>query len=197
MIDLQLTDQNQKAFEQSMSKSLDKVIEHFEKELLTVRTGRAHPSLIEKIIVSTYGGTSTMELRHVAAISAPDARLLIVEPWDKGVINDIERALQNSDLGINPVNDGNVIRIALPEMSSDRRDELTKLLGKKLEDARIGVRNIRKDYQNLIRDSLKNKSISEDHSRRLGDVLQKITDTYSKKCEDLATKKEKEIKAVA
>lgn len=197
MIDLHLTDQNQKEFEKKMSQELDKGIQHFEKELITLRTGRAHPSLVEKIQVSCYDGLNIMELRQIAAISVPEARMLIIEPWDKGVINDIERAIQNSDLGINPVNDGNVIRIVLPEMSTDRREELIKLLHKKLEEARISVRNIRKDFNNLIRDSLKGKSISEDHSRRLVEILQKITDMYIKKCEDLAAKKEKDIKGLS
>lgn len=196
MIDLHLTDQNQKEFEQKATQDFEKIIQHFEKELITIRTGRAHPSLVEKVQVSCYG-SSTMELRQIAAISTPEARMIVIEPWDKGVINDVERAIQNSDLGVNPVNDGNVIRIVLPEMSSDRREELIKVLGKKLEEARVGIRNIRKDYNNLIRDSLKNKSISEDHSRRLTEVLQKITDTYIKKCEDIAAKKEKDIKGLA
>lgn len=196
MIDLVLTDQNQKEFEKKMSQVLDKSIEHFEKDLITIRTGRAHPSLVEKIQVQCYGGPA-MELRHIAGISTPEARLLIIEPWDKSVVNDIERAIQNSDLGVNPINDGNVVRIALPEMSSARRDDLIKLLGKKLEDARISIRNSRKDFNNLIKDCLKKKTISEDHSRRLTDALQKITDNYIKKCEDLAAKKEKDIKGVA
>jgi len=197
MIDLHLTDQNQKEFEKTMAQDLDKIVEHFGKELVTIRTGRAHPSLIEKVMVPCYGGASMMELRQVAAISTPEARLIVVEPWDKGVINDIERGIQNSNLGFNPVNDGNIIRIVLPEMSSDRREELVKLLGKKLEEARVAVRNRRKDFNNLIRDSIKSKAISEDHSRRLTEVLQKITDTYIKKLEDIAAKKEKDIKGNA
>jgi len=194
MIDLRLTDQNQKEFEQKMSQELDKVIQHFEKELITIRTGRAHPSLVEKVKVACYGGANMMELRQIAAITIPEARMIIIDPWDKGVINDIERAIQNYDLGVSPINDGNVIRITLPEMSSERREELIKILGKKLEESRVSVRNIRKDFNNLIRDSLKSKSISEDHSRRLTEVLQKITDIYIKKCEDLAAKKDKDIK---
>lgn len=195
MIDLQLTDQNQKEFEKKMSLELDKAVQHFEKELVTLRTGRAHTSLVEKIQVACYG-SNPMELRHIAAISVPDSRLIIIEPWDKSVIGDIERALQNSELGVSPVNDGNVIRIALPEMSSERREELIKILNRKLEDTRISIRNSRKDFNNLIRDALKNKSISEDHSRRLVDALQKITDNYIKKCEDMAAKKEKDIKGL-
>ncbi len=197
MIDLNLTDQNQKEFEKKMSQNLDKVVEHFNRELITIRTGRAHPSLVEKLQVSCYGKTSMMELRQIAAITTPEPRMLVIEPWDKGVINDVERAIQNSDLGVNPVNDGNVIRIVLPEMSSDHREELIKILWKKLEDTRISIRNIRKDYHNLIRDALKNKTISEDHNRRLLDTLQKITDNYIKKCEEISQKKEKDVKGLA
>jgi ribosome recycling factor len=196
MIDLVLTEQNQKEFEKRMTQLLDKAVEHFEKDLATIRTGRAHPSLVEKIQVQCYGGPA-MELRHMAGISTPEARLLVIEPWDKSVIGDVERAIQHSDLGVNPVNDGNVISIALPEMSSARRDELTKLLGKKLEDTRITIRNVRKDFNNLIKESLKKKTISEDHNRRLTEASQKLTDNYIKKCEDFAGKKEKDIKGLA
>jgi ribosome recycling factor len=137
-----------------------------------------------------------MRIKDLGTISAPEARTLVIQPWDKGLLGDIEKGISQSDLGVSPVNDGNVIRITLPEMSSQRRDELAKLLGKKLEEARIAVRNIRKDFHNLIRDSEKKKNISEDHGRRLTDSLQQITDTYIKKLEEMADKKEKDIKAV-
>lgn len=191
-----LTDSNIKEFEKALSTEMDKVIKHFERELITIRTGRAHPGLVEDIKVSCYGGTSTLGIKECAAISIPEARLLIIQPWDKSILADIEKAISASDLGINPVNDGNVIRIQLPEMSSQRREELVKVLQKKLEEARVAARNIRKDFHNLIRDSQKNKTISEDHSRRLGDSLQAITDKFIDVLEKMAQKKEVEIKTI-
>jgi ribosome recycling factor len=193
---LKLTDQNTKEFEKAMITEMDKPIKHFERELLTIRTGRAHPSLVEDIKVTAYGNT-VMRLKDTASISTPEARLIVIQPWDPGVIADVERALRESELGISPLNDGSgVLRVVLPEISSARRDELVKILGKKLEDARISVRNVRKDFHNLVRDSQKTKTISEDHARRLNDLLQKITDDFIKRAETMAEKKEKEIKTV-
>lgn len=196
MVNLILNDNNIKDFEKAINTEMDKVIKHFERELVSIRTGRAHTGLVEDIKVSCYDGTSTLSMKECSAISTPDARLILIQPWDKGILADIEKAIIASDLGINPVNDGNVIRIVLPEMSSARRDELVKLLHKKLEDARIGVRNIRKDFHNLVRDSQKNKTISEDHSRRLSDSLQNLTDKFIALLEKMAEKKELEVKTI-
>jgi ribosome recycling factor len=195
MVELKLNDQNIKEFEKAVTTEMDKPIKHFERELITIRTGRAHPALVEDLKVVCYGNT-TMRLRDTASISAPEARLIVVQPWDPAILADIERALRDSDLGISPQNDGSLIRIVLPEISTARRDELVKVLGKKLEDSRISIRNVRKDFHNLIRDSQKDKSISEDHSRRLSDLLQKLTDDFIKRAETMSTAKEKEIKSV-
>jgi ribosome recycling factor len=195
MAELKLTDQNTKEFEKVLQGEMDKVVKHFERDLLTIRTGRAHPSLIEDIKVTVYGGTA-MRLKEISSITSPEPRLLVVQPWDAGVINDIEKALTNSDLGLSPANDGAYIRITLPEMSTQRRDELAKILGKKTEDNRISIRNVRKNFHNLIRDAQKDKDISEDHGRRLSDILQKITDMFIDKINDMSSKKEKEIKTV-
>lgn len=195
MKDLIIVENNSKDFEKAMDAEMQKVLKHFEKELLGIRTGRAHTSLIEDIVVSVYGGSPT-PLKHVAVLSAPDTRLLTVQPWDIATIPDIEKAISNSDLGLTPQNDGAVIRLQLPEMSSSRRDELVKILHKKLEDCRVGVRNVRKDFNNLIRDTEKNKKISKDFATRLNDVLQKITDKFIETAEQLGEKKEKEVKSV-
>lgn len=195
MIDLQLTDQNAKEFESAIKEEMDKVIKHFERELITIRTGRAHPALVEDIQVTCYGG-SAMRLREVASIATPEARLITITPWDQTILADIEKGIANSDLGVTPVNDGTIVRITLPEMSSQRREELAKILGKKLEDARVSIRNARKQFNNLVRDSQKAKSISEDHERRLSDILQKTTNAYIDQCESMAEKKEKEIKTI-
>lgn len=195
MINLKLTEQNTKEFEKAMNVEMDKPIKHFERELITIRTGRAHPSLVEDVKVTCYG-TTVMRLKDIASISTPEARMIIVQPWDPATADDIERGLRESELGISPQNDGTLIRVILPEISSARREELAKILGKKLEDARISIRNVRKDFHNLVRDSQKAKTISEDHSRRLSDLLQKITDEFIKKAEAMGEKKEKEILTV-
>ncbi|MGB8468380.1 MAG: ribosome recycling factor [Candidatus Babeliales bacterium] len=193
-LELILNDSNQKEFDKKMKEELEKCVKHFERELLSIRTGRAHPALVEDIKVNAYG--STLTIRELASISTPEARTIMIQPWDKGVLIDIEKAIAQSDLAITPANDGNILRINLPEMSTQRREELGKILAKKLEEARISVRNVRKDFNNLVKDSLKDKQISEDHSRRLNDSLQKNTDEYIKKCEDLGEKKKQEIMTI-
>jgi ribosome recycling factor len=195
MAELKLTDQNTKEFEKVMNQEMDKVVKHFERELVTIRTGRAHPSLVEDIKVVCYGG-SPLRLKEIASISTPEARLIVIQPWDPAILNDIEKTLLTSDLGVTPVNDGAYIRIILPEMSTQRREELTKILSKKTEEARISIRNIRKNFHNLVRDAQKNKEISEDHSRRLNDIVQKITDLFIAKIDELSQKKEKEIRTI-
>lgn len=193
MITVSLTENDPKPFQSAMDAEMAKAIKHFESELLKIRTGRAHTSLVEDIIVSCYAGTTIVPLKQVASLAAPDARLITIQPWDASTIADIERALNTSDLGLRPANDGSIIKIVLPEMSTSRREELVKVLHKKLEECRVGVRNIRKDFHNLIRDSKKDKKISEDFSNRLSDILQKTTDAFIEKAEKLGAKKEHEI----
>ncbi|MCL4380400.1 ribosome recycling factor [Candidatus Dependentiae bacterium] len=188
---LVLEENNTKNFEAAINAEMDKAVKHFQRELAGIRSGRAHTSMIEDIKVSVYG--SDMKLRDIAAISAPDANMLVIQPWDKGVIADIERAVTASDLGVTPHNDGDIIRLALPQMSSQRRQELIKVLHKALEDARVAVRNIRKDYHNIIRDTERNKKISQDFSTRLNELLQKITDKFIASLESMSSKKEEEI----
>lgn len=184
-----------KKFQDAMHGEMDVALKHFEKELLKVRTGRAHSSLIEDISVACYG-QSHAPLRNYASISIPDSRLIVVQPWDTATLNDIEKGLLESDLGVTPQNDGKVIKIQLPEMSGQRREELVKFLGKKLEECRTAIRNIRKEFHNFVRDAKKDKKISEDFHDRLMDVLQDVTDTFIKKADDKAKKKEDDIRAV-
>ncbi len=184
-----------KQFEDHVTQEMAKSIKHFEHELLGIRTGRAHPSMVEDIKVECYGGTAEMTIKSLGSVSTPDARLIIIQPWDQGTIIDIERALKESDLGITPQQDGAVLRIVLPDMSATRREELTKLLNKKLEECRIGIRNVRKIFHNLIRDTEKDKDVSEDFAKRLNDVLQKLTDKSIKFVEDLSAKKEVALKS--
>ncbi len=185
---------NTKQFEKDVETEMDTHIKHLEKELLKIRTGRAHPSMIEDVKVMAYG--ALMPLKEVAAVSAPDVALLMVQPWDKANIGEIEKSLSSSDLGLTPANDGNIIRIQMPKMSSSRREELAKVLNQKLEQAKVAIRNVRKEVQNIIRDTEKSKKISEDYGRRLAESLQKVTDKLIELCDSIAVKKEAEIKAL-
>ncbi len=185
---------NTKQFEKDVETEMDTHIKHLEKELLKIRTGRAHPSMIEDVKVMAYG--ALMPLKEVAAVSAPDVALLMVQPWDKANIGEIEKSLSSSDLGLTPANDGNIIRIQMPKMSSSRREELAKVLNQKLEQAKVAIRNVRKEVQNIIRDTEKSKKISEDYGRRLAESLQKVTDKLIELCDAIAVKKEAEIKAL-
>lgn len=180
-----------KPFETFVEAEMTQSLKHFEKELVKIRTGRAHTSMIEDIKISAYG--AMMPLKELAAISAPDSQLLVVQPWDKTIMGDIEKGLSASDLGIAPVNDGEVIRLALPKMSTSRREELAKILSQRLEECKIAIRNVRKEVANLLRDTEKSKKISEDYSKRLQDLLQKVTDKVSETAEKVAQKKQTEL----
>lgn len=181
-----------KNFEAAIKPEMEKALEHFNKELAKIRTGRAHPSMVEDLLVECYG--STMRVKELAMVSAPEAALIVLQPWDKSVIKDLEKAITTSDLGVTPLNDGNIIRIQLPQISVSRREELCKLLGKKLEECRTGIRNVRKEFQNSVRTAEKNKLVSEDLAKKLLVTLQTSTDNYITKAEEHAAKKETEIK---
>lgn len=191
-----LEEGNSTSFENAAKGSMEQAIDHFKKELAAIRSGRAHTSMIEDIRVSCYNGESEMRLKEIAALSAPDTNLLVIEPWDKSLMADIEKAISRSDLGVNPVNDGNVIRIQLPIMSTERREELIKVLHKKTEDARKTIRAARKEFHNFLRDKEHNKKISEDFSKRVMDKLQKLTDEKVKSIDEMAKKKESELKHI-
>lgn len=185
---------NVRTFERAIEESMEKQVQHFEKELTKIRTGRAHPSYIEDIKVSCYG--SMMPLKAISGITSPEASLLVIKPWDKTIVPDIERALSQADSSLNPTTNGDVIRIQFPPMSSERRQEIIKKLHKKLEECKIAIRNIRKDFNNFIRDSQKASNISEDTAKRLDDALQKMTNVFIEKVQTLSDKKEKEIASV-
>lgn len=195
MAQIVITENDIKSFQTPMEAEMSKAIKHFEGELIKIRTGRAHTSMVEDLPVSCYG-QAPMALKSYASIAAPDARLITIQPWDASILSDIEKALKTSDLGVNPINDGAMIKIALPEMSSARREELVKILGKKLEECKVAVRNVRKDFNNLLRDAKKEKKISENFFNRLEDVLQKVTDSFIDKADQLSEKKEKELRSV-
>ena len=195
MTRIKLIENDVKSLKQPMEEAANQVLKHFEIELAKIRTGRAHTSVIEGIMVSCYT-QPPVPLKTLAALSAPESRLLIIQPWDSSIIGDIEKAILNSDLGLTPRNDGKLIRLQLPEMSTTRRDELVKILGKKLEECKVSIRNVRKDFQNDIRDAKKGKSISEDFSNRLADILQEVTNKFIAQAEELAKKKEAAVRTV-
>jgi ribosome recycling factor len=195
MAEIILVENDIKSFQNPMEAEMKNPLGHFERELIKIRTGRAHTSMIEDIPVSVYG-QDPVPLKGLGVVSAPDARLLTVQPWDASIIIDIEKAIAASGLGVAPANDGKIIRFRLPEMSSDRREELIKMLHKKLEDCRVTIRNIRKDFKNIVTDAKKDKKISENFHNRLVDVLQEITDSYIAKAETMAKKKEQELATV-
>ena len=194
MAEIILTEGMPNTLEVPVNEEMIKAIKHFEHELTSIRTGRAHPSMVDTLKISCYAGTTELPLKNLANISVPDARMIIIQPWDQSTLMDIERALKESDLGVTPQTEGQTIRIILADMSVARRDELKKILAKKTEECRVSIRNIRKNFNNLIRDTHKEKEISEDFAKRLEDTLQKLTDKYIKQTDQLSEKKEADLK---
>lgn len=186
---------NIKGFEKVVTAEMEKAMTHFEKELVGIRTGKAQIGMIEDIKVECYGG-SVMRLRDVASLAAPDINMLTIQPWDKGIMGDIERGINMSHLGLTPIVDGDMIRLEIPRMTTARRDELSKLVGQKMESSKIDIRNIRKDVQNFVKDAQKGKKISEDFEKRLQKTLQDITDTFVNKIDAQGEKKKAELKAL-
>ena len=170
------------------------VIEHFLTELVKLRTGRANAALVEGILVDYYG--SKTPLKQIASINVPEPRMIIIQPWDKGSLANIETAIRKSDLGVNPVNDGQVVRLAIPPLNEERRLELSKVLNKMAEESKVSVRNIREDIWKEIQEKEKKGELSEDEKFRGKEALQKAIDEYNKKIEEIREKKEKEIMTV-
>jgi ribosome recycling factor len=160
-------------------------------ELTAIRTGHATPALIEHIKVD-YAGVPT-PLNQIAAISAPEARLIVIQPWDRGTIPNIEKAIMKSDLGLNPVTSGNLIRLNIPPLSEERRQELTKVVRKREEERRIAIRNLRHEAMNELKKMEKNKDISQDEHKRALEQLQKITDRFIADIEQIGRDKEAEL----
>ncbi len=173
---------------------MDKTIDTLKRELHSVRTGRATPALLDRIHVDYYG--TPTPVNQLANISVPEPRLLVIQPWDKGIIQEIEKAIQKSDLGLNPMNDGSVIRIAIPPMTEERRVELVKLVRKMGEDAKVAIRNLRRDANDDIRKQEKAGELSTDESRRRQEDVQKLTDQYIQEVDKLIRDKEQDIMEV-
>ncbi|HEX4203963.1 MAG TPA: ribosome recycling factor [Ktedonobacteraceae bacterium] len=170
---------------------MKKAIEALRQDVNAIRAGRASASLLDRIQVDYYG-TQT-PVNQVATISVPEPRLLVIQPWDRKMLPDLEKAIQKSDLGINPNNDGQVIRLSIPPMSEDRRRDLVKSLHKKLDEHKVAVRNVRRDVQDKLREREKKKEVSEDELKRSTDRLQKLTDHYIDEMDKVGKTKEQEI----
>jgi ribosome recycling factor len=170
---------------------MHKAIEVLRQDLASIRTGRASSALIERITIDYYG--TPTPINQVATISVPEARLLVIQPWDRKLLVDIEKAIQKSDLGINPTNDGQVIRLAIPQLNEERRRDMVKSVHKKLEEHKTAVRNVRRDVHDKLREREKKKEISEDELKRNTERLQKLTDRFIDEIDKVGKTKELEI----
>ncbi len=173
---------------------MNKVTEILRKDYSSLRAGRANPALLDKVMVDYYG--TPTPVNQTANISCPEPRLIVVQPWDKSLISAIEKAILKSDLGLNPNNDGSVIRLAIPQLTEERRRELVKTCSKKAEDAKVAVRNIRRDVNDSIKDLEKAKEASEDECKKALENAQKLTDRFVKTVDEIFEQKEKDIMAV-
>lgn len=170
---------------------MERAVEAVRREFAAVRTGKATPALLETIRVEAYG--SKMPINQLGTVSAPEPRLLVVQPWDKGLIGAIEKAIRNAELGLNPVNDGNVIRIPIPPLTEERRREMVRLAHKLAEEGRVAVRQVRQEANKEIKKRQQAHELSEDDARRQLDEVQKLTNQYIEKIDELLRAKEQEI----
>jgi ribosome recycling factor len=175
----------------SSKDKMEKALQSLLTDLKKVRTGRAQISMLDAIKVNYYG--TPTPLTQVSALSTPDARSFLISPWETSLLKEIESAIVKSDLGMSPMNDGKVIRLKVPELTEDRRKDLVKNIKKICEDARVAVRMVRRDANDELKKQLKDKAISEDENKRFQEEVQKMTDDYIKKVDNLATDKEKEL----
>ncbi|HWO97884.1 MAG TPA: ribosome recycling factor [Bacillus sp. (in: firmicutes)] len=179
---------------QSTKEKMDKAIQAYTRELASVRAGRASASLLDKVTVDYYGAPTP--INQLASVSVPEARLLVIQPYDKSQVSEVEKAILKSDLGLNPTNDGTVIRIAIPALTEERRRELVKLVKKYSEDAKVAVRNVRRDANDDLKKLEKNGEITEDDLKGYSEDVQKLTDEHIAKIDSITKDKEKEIMEV-
>ncbi|HEU5375078.1 MAG TPA: ribosome recycling factor [Ktedonobacteraceae bacterium] len=170
---------------------MQKAIDVLKQDLAAIRTGRASAALVDRITVDYYGTQTPVS--QVATISVPEARLLVIQPWDRKLLVDIEKAIQKSDLGINPNNDGQVIRLVIPQLNEERRRDMVKTVHKKLDEHKVAIRNVRRDAHDKLRDREKKKEISEDELKRSTERLQKLTDRFIDEMDKIGKAKEQEI----
>ncbi|MEZ4704399.1 MAG: ribosome recycling factor [Bdellovibrionota bacterium] len=179
---------------QQVSSQMEKSIGSLKDELNKLRSGRATPSILENVLVDYYGNKTP--ITQMANVTAPEARLIVVQPWDQSSLGEIEKAIQKSDLGLSPQNDGKIIRIPLPALTEDRRKEIVKQASKIGEDARVSIRNIRRNGMDEIKSALKDKVITEDDQKKLQDQIQKTTDQFIAKVDTVVDEKSKEIMSI-
>ncbi|MBB4635775.1 ribosome recycling factor [Longimicrobium terrae] len=179
---------------QKARQRMESAIEALRRDFQSVRTGKANPALLDSVRVEAYG--NLMPLNQVGTVSAPEPRMLTIQPWDKTQIKAIEKALRESDLGLNPSNDGNLVRIPIPALTEDRRREFVKMLHKMAEEARVAVRQVRKDANDEVKARQKDDGLSEDDIRREQGDVQKLTDQYVAKVEEMVKAKEAEVMEV-
>ena len=176
------------------TKKMEKTLVHLAEEFDAVRAGRANPKVLDRIAVEYYGQETP--LNGVATISSPDARTLVIQPWDTSLLKEIQKAIQVSDLGITPQNDGRVIRLIFPQLTEERRKELTKQVKKYAEDAKVAMRNIRRDGMDYVKKLKKESAITEDEQKKAEKDLQDLLDKFTKKVDEATTAKEKELMAI-
>jgi ribosome recycling factor len=179
---------------QDVTKRMEETMEAVRREFSTVRTGKATPALLDTVRVDAYG--SSMPLNQVATVSTPEPSLLLVQPFDKSLLVDVEKGIMQADLGLNPANDGNVIRVPVPALNEERRKEMVRLLSKMAEEGRVSIRHARREANEEIKELMKDGDLSDDDGRRQLDEVQKLTDRYIQKIDDLMEAKEKEIMTV-
>ena len=179
---------------ENMQERMEKVIDNLETNYSEIRAGRANPAILNRVSVEYYGVPTP--INQVASISVPEARLIVIQPWDRSILSQIEKAIEKAEIGIHPMNDGGVIRLSFPELTEERRKEIVKDVKKTAEEAKVAVRNVRRDEMDEAKAKLKNKEISEDEEKALEDKIQKETDKYVAKIDEIADKKEKEIMSV-
>jgi ribosome recycling factor len=177
-----------------LKQRIDKTLDDLKKELTKVRTGRASTSLLDGIRVDYYG--TPTPLAGVASVNSPEPRLITIKPWEKSILKDIEKALREANLGINPMNDGEIIRLPFPPLTEERRKDIAKQVRTKGEDHKVAIRNIRRDSNEMLKDLLKEKSITEDDHKRATEKVQKETDAGVAKVDEIIAKKEKEVMEV-
>lgn len=171
-----------------------KAVEYLQGELASIRTGRATPALVEDIMVEAYGAQTPV--KGLASINIPDSKTLVIDPWDKGVIKDIEKAVRDADLGISPVVDSNVVRLVMPEMTEENRKEMVKKMKEKLEEARVSIRSAREELRGKVMKMEKDKEISEDEKYKLQEEIDKETKKYTQQVEEVGKNKEEEIMTI-
>ena len=170
---------------------MQKTIEVLRVDLASVRAGRASVSLLDKVMVEYYG--TPTPVNQVASVTVPEPRMIVIQPWEKNLLKDIERAIMKSDLGLNPNSDGSVIRLNLPQLTEERRKELVKTVHKKAEDARVSIRNLRREANDSVKKAEKAKEITEDEAKKANDDIQKMTDKFIKEVDTVMEHKEKEV----